>query len=79
VVGFAEATSLVFLVPFCGQLVGWVWCAALYVLGLAAAHRIGHGRAAAAVLLPVALCCCCGAVLALAFGTALSSVAGHVP
>jgi hypothetical protein len=78
VVGFSEATSVLFLLPFCGQLLGWIWCAVLYVLGLAEAHGIGHGKAAAAVLLPVALCCCCGAVLALLFGTALSSFAGHV-
>lgn len=79
VVGFAEATSLLFLVPFCGQVVGWAWCAVLYVLGLAAAHQIGHGRAAAAVLLPIGLCCCCGAVLALAFGTTLADLAGRMP
>jgi len=79
VVGFAEATSLLFLVPFCGQLVGGVWCLVLYVLGLAEAHRIGHGKAAAAVLLPVAVCCCCVAGLAFLFGAAIASFAGHLP
>ncbi|HSD65492.1 MAG TPA: YIP1 family protein [Vicinamibacteria bacterium] len=79
VVCFAEATSLLFLVPFCGQLVGGVWCVVLYVLGLAAAHGIGHGRAAAAVLLPILFCCCCAAVLAFAFGGTLASLAGHLP
>jgi hypothetical protein len=78
VVGFAEAASLVFLVPFCGQLLGWIWSVVLYVLGLAAAHEIGHGKAAATVLLPFALCCCCVAVLALLFGTAIAGLAGHV-
>jgi hypothetical protein len=78
-VSFSQATSLVFLVPFCGQVVGWIWGVVLYVLGLAAAHRIGHGRAAAAVLLPIALCCCCGAVLALLYGAAMAGVAGHLP
>jgi hypothetical protein len=79
VVSFAEATSLLFLVPFCGQFLGWIWCAVLYVLGLAAAHQISHGKAAAAVLLPIALCCCGGAVLALLFGAAITSLAGHMP
>jgi len=79
VVSFAEATSLLFLVPFCGQVLGWIWCAVLYVLGLAAAHQVGHGKAAAAVLLPIALGCCCGAALAFLFGAAIASFAGHVP
>jgi hypothetical protein len=79
VVGFAEATSVLFLIPFCGQVLGWIWCAVLYVLGLAAAHEIGHGKAAAAVLLPIALCCCCTAALAFLFGTAIAGLAGHVP
>ena len=36
-----------------------IWSLVLYVLGLAEAHQIGHGKAAAAVLLPLVLVCCC--------------------
>jgi hypothetical protein len=79
VVGFAEATSLLFLIPFCGQLIGSIWCLALYVVGLAEAHRIGHGKAAAAVLLPLLLCCCCAAVLAFAFAGTIAGLAGRLP
>jgi hypothetical protein len=79
VVSFSQATSLLFLVPFCGQLVGGFWCLVLYVLGLAEAHQIGHGKAAAAVLLPLALCCCCCAVLAFLFAGAIASLAGQMP
>jgi hypothetical protein len=78
VVSFSQATSVVFLVPFCGQLVGAIWCLVLYVLGLAAAHEIGHGRAAAAVLLPIALVCCCCAALAVVFAGALAGLAGQI-
>jgi hypothetical protein len=78
VVSFSQATSILFLVPFCGQLVGGVWCLVLYVLGLAEAHGIGHGKAALAVLLPLALCCCCCAGLAFLFAGALASLAGQV-
>jgi hypothetical protein len=56
VISFAQTTSLLLLVPFCGQIVAGVaklWTLVLYVLGLAPAHRIGHGKAAAAVFLPV--------------------------
>jgi hypothetical protein len=79
VVAFAEATSLLFLIPFCGQLVGGVWCLVLYVLGLAEAHRIGHGKAAAAVLLPIVLCCCCFGLLAFVFAGAIAGLGVHLP
>ena len=47
------------LVPLAGSLVGGVWMAVLGVYGLAAVHRIGYGKAAAAVVLPFELCCLC--------------------
>ncbi len=66
VVSFSQASSVLLLVPFCGQPIAFVWTLVLYVIGLAAAHEIGHGKAAAAVLLPLLLlCCCCLAGLAL--------------
>jgi hypothetical protein len=74
VVSFAQATSVVFLLPFCGQLVGGIWALVLYVIGLAQAHGISNGKAAAAVLLPILLlCCCCAGIMAL-FAGALASV-----
>jgi hypothetical protein len=78
VVSFSQATSILFLIPFCGQLVGAVWCLVLYVLGLAEAHGIGHGKAALAVLLPIALCCCCCAGLAFLFAGVLARLAGQI-
>lgn len=78
VVCFVQATSLVLLVPFCGQVVQPFWTLVLAVIGLAAAHRIGHGKAAAAVLLPVLLFCCCCLGFALLFAGAISSLASQV-
>jgi hypothetical protein len=77
VVSFSQATSVLFLVPFCGQLVGGIWCLVLYVLGLAEAHRIGHGKALAAVLLPILALCCCCAGLGFLFAGAIASLAGY--
>ncbi len=77
VVSFAQATSVLFLIPFCGQLVGAVWTLVLYVIGLAEAHRIGHGKAAVATLLPLVLLCCCCAGLGALFAGALASLVGH--
>jgi len=77
VVCFAQATSVVFLVPFCGQLVGFFWTLVLYVIGLSQAHEIGAGKAAAATLLPIVLlCCCCGGALMLFAGALASLVPG---
>jgi hypothetical protein len=77
VVCFSQATSVLLLVPFCGQLIAPVWTLVVDVIGLAEAHRIGYGRSAAAVLLPIALlCCCCGGAIAL-FAGALASVIGQ--
>lgn len=81
VVCFSQATMLLlliplFLIPFCG-LAPVAWCLALYAIGLAPAHRIGHGQAVAAVLLPiVALCCCCMGVVA-TFAGAIASLVGY--
>jgi len=78
VVSFAQATSVLFLVPFCGQFVGGIWTLVLYVLGLAEAHQIGHGKATAAVLLPIVLLCCCCAALVFLFAGALAGLVGQM-
>jgi hypothetical protein len=78
VVSFAQATSILFLVPFCGQLIGGIWSLVLYVLGLAEAHQIGHGKAAAAVLLPLVLVCCCCAAAAFVFAGAIAGLVSHM-
>jgi hypothetical protein len=81
VVCYSQATGLlliipVFLLPFCGLFVV-IWTLALYVVGLAEAHRIGYGTALGAVLLPVlAMCCCCGAFAFTLFG-AIAGLARH--
>ena len=77
VVSFAQATSLVLIVPFCGQLIAPVWTLVVDVIGLAAAHRIGQGKAAAAVLLPIVLLCCCCAGISLLFAGAIASLVGQ--
>ncbi len=77
-VAFSQATGVLLLVPFCGQMVSGLWTLVLYVLGLAEAHQIGHGKAAAAVLLPLLLCCCCAALLGFLFAGTLAGLAGRL-
>jgi len=51
------ATSLLQLIPFCGAIIGGIYAIVVMIIGLARAHEISTGKAAAAVLLPLALCC----------------------
>jgi hypothetical protein len=78
VVSFAQAASVLLLVPFCGQLVSGVWTLVLYVVGLAGAHQISGGKAAAAVLLPLLLLCCCCAAVMFLFAGAIAGLASQV-
>lgn len=65
------ATALILMVPICGPY-AMILAGIIYpILGLSAAHRIGGGRAAAAVLLPIVVCgLACGLALlaVIAFG-----------
>lgn len=79
VVCFSQATSVVLIVPFCGQVIAPFWTLVIDVVGLAEAHGIGRGKAAAAVLLPIVLLCCCCAGIGLLFAGALASLVGHTP
>jgi hypothetical protein len=60
---YAEATSLIKIIPFCGWIVAFIYVLAVLSIGLAEAHGTTRGKAAAAVMLPLLLCCCCLAVL----------------
>lgn len=68
---YAQASSLLGLVPACGGLLSVVWHLVLAVVGLSAVHRVSTGLALFAVVLPVLLCCGCIALLLSIFGAAL--------
>lgn len=51
------ATSLLNIIPLCGNQVSGIVQLVFVIIGLAAAHEISGGKAAAAVLLPFAICC----------------------
>ena len=56
---YSYAGALLLAIPFCGGLIGGVAQLVLLAIGLSTVHRIGIGRAIAAVALPVAACCAC--------------------
>ncbi len=69
VVCYSEAAALFGIVPFCGAFIGAIYQIVLWIIGLAEAHGISKGKAAAAVLIPILLvCCCCIGVIALVAG-----------
>jgi hypothetical protein len=72
---YAEAASVIRLIPFCGTAVFFIYILILLIVGLSEAHRIGRGRAAAAVLVPlVLLCCCCAGAISLMLGGLASAL-----
>jgi hypothetical protein len=74
VVCFAEAPYILILIPFCGNLIAWVWNVVLAVIGLSQTHQIGGGKAAAAVLLPLVIFCCCCVGVAFLFASTLGAL-----
>ena len=64
------ATSVLQIIPICGSVLAVVWSIVVYIIGLAQAHEIPTGKAAAAVLIPIAVCC----VLTALFYAALLAV-----
>jgi hypothetical protein len=74
---YSAAPSVVLVFPFLGWLISTIWWVVLLILGLATAHRVPGGRAAAAVLVPFLLCCACTAVaIALATAGAMAALGG---
>jgi len=71
------STALLNLVPLCGGVIGGIWALVAVIIGLAAAHEIPTGKAAAAVLIPIVVCCVLvmvfyAAIAALVFGAVMA-------
>ncbi len=77
VVCYAQAATLLTIVPACGGLFAAVVGILFVVVGFSTVHRISNGRAAAAVLLPSVLCCVCVAVIIGMFGATWMAAMKH--
>jgi hypothetical protein len=72
VVAYATgATAVLQALPFCGSIVAAVWSLVATIVGLAQAHEIPTGKAAAAVVVPLVVCCFFAVALVLLFGLSL--------
>jgi len=56
VVAYAQAPTILAVVPILGSCVGSIWVLVLHIIGLAAAHRTEVWRAVLAVFAPLLLC-----------------------
>ena len=71
VAAYAHGSAAMFnLVPLCGGIIGSIWALVIVIIGIARAHEIPTGKAAAAVLIPIAVCC----VLVLVFYAAIAAL-----
>lgn len=74
---YAGTVTILSVVPFVGGFVSGIWYLVLQVIGFAIVHRITHGKALIAVLLPTLLCCACITLVFLsAMGAAIMAAAG---
>ncbi len=55
---YAQAASILALIPFCGSYIGILWTMSIAVIGIRTIHGIGTGQALLAVFGPMVLCCC---------------------
>jgi hypothetical protein len=81
-VAYSAGPAILFIVPFCGSIVGWVWSAVLTIIGLKIMQETTGGKAALVYFLPAILCCCfiCIAVIVILiiFGATFFSSFGHI-
>jgi len=63
---YAEAASILALIPFCGSYIGIIWTLIIAIVGIRTIHGLGTGQALIAILGPMLLCCCgCGGMIGL--------------
>lgn len=77
VFAFSYSPVVFGIVPFVGNLVGFVWMIVISIIGLRETHRTSTGKASAAVLVPVFLLFCL-IVLALMLALAVGLLSGAV-
>jgi hypothetical protein len=58
----AGSTSILLLVPMCGNLLYSLWCIVALVIGFREVHETSTFRATISVLIPLLLCCACAFV-----------------
>ena len=69
---YAEAGSVLLIVPICGNVLSLVWTALVSIIGLAKIHDTDQWRAVVAVVVPIIVCLSmCGGVFLFGLGAGL--------
>jgi hypothetical protein len=74
VVAYGSAAHIFEIIPFCGNLISWVYGIVLAVIGLTEAHETDSWKAVFAVFAPMVLCCFCCIMFLFALGGTASLV-----
>ena len=67
---YAQAVSLLAIIPVCGGILGGLWAIVVLAIGFSKVHKVSLLVGFAVVLIPIFLCCCCfGSVCAALIGS----------
>jgi len=70
-VAYSEGASIIYLIPFCGDIAVSIWFMVLASIGIKHIQKTTGGQSALIVLLPIILLMCCVIALLLTFGAAI--------
>jgi hypothetical protein len=73
---YAGTVTILPVIPLLGGPISGIWFLVLQVIGFAVVHRVSHGKALVAVLLPTVLCCGCVLFFAMVMGAATLAALG---
>jgi hypothetical protein len=74
---YSQTAGIAVIVPVAGGLIQPVWFLILQIIGLSQAHRVGGGKAAFAVLVPLVVCCGCVVAVVVMSGLAFGNLLRH--
>ena len=74
---YSQTAGIAVIVPVAGGLIQPVWFLILQIIGLSQAHRVGGGKAAFAVIVPLVVCCGCVVAVGVMSGLALGNLLRH--
>lgn len=74
---YSQTAGIAVIVPVAGGLIQPVWFLIMQIIGLAQAHRVGGGKAAFAVLVPLVVCCGCVVAVGVMSGLAVGNLLRH--
>jgi hypothetical protein len=74
---YSQTAGIAVLIPVAGGLIQPLWFLIMQIIGLSQAHRVGGGKAAFAVIVPLVVCCGCVVGIGVMSGLALGSLLRH--